>query len=60
MMAGVEEGTAKGSSFVSFGGVWLDELRWPHKPTLKDVVGGSGVFCELHTHGRMLMRRESG
>ncbi|KAJ0114886.1 uncharacterized protein J7T55_004628 [Diaporthe amygdali] len=34
-------------SFVSLGMVVLDELRFPHAPTLHDVPGGSGAYSTL-------------
>lgn len=34
-------------SFVSLGMVVLDELRFPHAPTMRDVTGGSGAFSTL-------------
>lgn len=33
--------------FVSLGMVVLDELRFPHAPTMYDVTGGSGAFSTL-------------
>lgn len=34
-------------SFVSLGMIVLDELQFPHAPTMHDVAGGSGAFSTL-------------
>ncbi|QIW95977.1 hypothetical protein AMS68_001495 [Peltaster fructicola] len=39
--------TMERRSFVSLGGVWLDEIRRPNQQACKDVVGGSATYATL-------------